>query len=287
MLSKTVSTLIGAGAVLALLLGIAFAIAPVITLDSPADGFTTTDRFVDLVATVTDADSDPMTVSFYGGTSNPPTDLLYVEHNVPSGTQLTYTWDHPTLGVFAPTVAMWHFDEGAGTTAFDASGNGNDGTINNATWTADGKFGSALEFDGDNDYVRVLDDPTLDLTDEVTVIAWVKGQGPGYRSVVQATNIGYGPQFQVVGDKIYSVFSNSAQVFTAEMNTDGTGWSSTQMTSTSGTKQHPQMQVAGDSLWVIWRQLTGGLWQHYQGVMNVDGTGWLGQQRSFDLNNHY
>jgi hypothetical protein len=287
MLSKTFGTLVGAGAVLAAMLGIAFAVAPVVTLDSPSNGFTTTDRSVDLVATVTDADADSMTVSFYGGTSDPPTDLLYVEEDVPSGTQLTYTWENPVLGVTAPTVAMWHFDEGSGSTASDASGNGNHGTINNATWTSDGKFGSALEFDGENDYVRVLDDPSLDLIDNVTVIAWVKGRGAGFTSVVREPGGGYAPQLQVIGDKIYYVFSNSSQIFTAEMNTDGTGWTATQRTTSGGSKHHPQFQVAGDSLWTIWRQQTGGYWQHYVGVMNIDGTGWSDVQVSTDLEDHF
>ena len=49
-------------------------------------------------------------------------------------------------------VAEWHFDEGAGNIAKDSSGNGNDGTIYGATWV-DGKFGKALSFDGQNDYI--------------------------------------------------------------------------------------------------------------------------------------
>ncbi|MFC2174398.1 DUF2341 domain-containing protein [archaeon] len=49
-------------------------------------------------------------------------------------------------------VGQWHFDEGTGTDAFDASGFGNDGTITGATW-ADGVHGSALDFDGAGDYI--------------------------------------------------------------------------------------------------------------------------------------
>ena len=47
----------------------------------------------------------------------------------------------------AEPVAWWKFDDGAGTTAADSSGNGYDGTVNgNATW-AEGKHGSALAFE--------------------------------------------------------------------------------------------------------------------------------------------
>ena len=48
------------------------------------------------------------------------------------------------------TVAgMWLFNEGKGNTAADSSENGNDGKLeNDPKWTKDGKFASALEFDG-------------------------------------------------------------------------------------------------------------------------------------------
>jgi len=51
------------------------------------------------------------------------------------------------------SVGYWSFDEGDGTTAYDESGEGNDGTLtNNPTWTQ-GKKNGALKFDGVNDYV--------------------------------------------------------------------------------------------------------------------------------------
>ncbi len=47
-------------------------------------------------------------------------------------------------------VGAWLFDEDGGDTARDASGNGNDGTLlKNPEWV-EGKFGSALEFEGTN-----------------------------------------------------------------------------------------------------------------------------------------
>ena len=71
-------------------------------------------------------------------------------------------------------VGSWHFDEGSGTTACDTSGNDNDGTINGATWVNDGKFGKALSFDGADDYVEVKDSDSLDITNAITIMAWVK-----------------------------------------------------------------------------------------------------------------
>ena len=48
-----------------------------------------------------------------------------------------------------PPVGQWNFDEKSGTTAYDTSGNGNDGTLTNGPSWARGKFGSALSFDWD------------------------------------------------------------------------------------------------------------------------------------------
>jgi hypothetical protein len=47
-------------------------------------------------------------------------------------------------------VGAWLFDEDGGDTARDASGNGNDGTLLKKPEWVEGKFGSALEFDGTN-----------------------------------------------------------------------------------------------------------------------------------------
>jgi concanavalin A-like lectin/glucanase superfamily protein/galactose oxidase-like protein/Big-like domain-containing protein len=65
------------------------------------------------------------------------------------------------------------FDENTGSTATDASGLGNHGVVNGATWTAAGRFGAALTFDGINDWVTVPDAASLDLTNRLTIEAWV------------------------------------------------------------------------------------------------------------------
>ena len=74
----------------------------------------------------------------------------------------------------ATLVGAWGFDEGAGTTAADASGNALNGSISGATWTTGGKFGSALSFNGASDWVTVADNNALDLARAMTIEAWVK-----------------------------------------------------------------------------------------------------------------
>jgi len=70
-------------------------------------------------------------------------------------------------------VAAYSFNEGAGTTASDASGTGNTGTIVNAVWTTRGKYGNSLLFNGKNALVTVKDAASLDLTTGMTLEAWV------------------------------------------------------------------------------------------------------------------
>ena len=45
-------------------------------------------------------------------------------------------------------VAAFAFDEGSGSSVADLSGNGNAGSVEGASWTTSGKFGSALSFNG-------------------------------------------------------------------------------------------------------------------------------------------
>ncbi|MGB6834128.1 MAG: IPT/TIG domain-containing protein [Candidatus Acidiferrum sp.] len=70
-------------------------------------------------------------------------------------------------------VAAYDFNAGSGTTLSDVSGNGNTGTIVNATWSASGKYGGALSFNGTNAQVVINDAASLHLTTAVTLEAWV------------------------------------------------------------------------------------------------------------------
>jgi hypothetical protein len=95
-----------------------------------------------------------------------------------------------TLDVVPPAssglVGAWGFDETAGSTVADASGNGNTGTISNATRTTSGKFGGALSFNGTNAWVTVPDAASLDFTSGMTLEAWVDptAVGTAWRCVV-------------------------------------------------------------------------------------------------------
>jgi hypothetical protein len=71
-------------------------------------------------------------------------------------------------------VMLLHMNEGTGTTTKDATQNGNNGTLVNGTTWVDGKFGKCLSFDGVDDYVNCGNTVSLNPTDAITVVAWVK-----------------------------------------------------------------------------------------------------------------
>jgi hypothetical protein len=67
----------------------------------------------------------------------------------------------------AELVAYWTFDEGSGNIVYDSSGNDNNGTINGAEWDT-GKYGPALRFNGQDNYVEVPTSESLEITPNVT-----------------------------------------------------------------------------------------------------------------------
>jgi hypothetical protein len=76
-------------------------------------------------------------------------------------------------------VAYWRMNEGSGNTILDASGNGNHGTIYGASWTTNGAHGTALNFDGMNDYVDVPYSASYDNVTDLTLMAWIKADRAG------------------------------------------------------------------------------------------------------------
>ena len=76
-------------------------------------------------------------------------------------------------------LGSWHFDENTGTNAADSSENANIGTLKNGVQWTGGVRGSALSFDGDDDYVRVPGDASLNATSGVTLMGWFNHRSTG------------------------------------------------------------------------------------------------------------
>ncbi len=71
-------------------------------------------------------------------------------------------------------VGWWRFDKGSGSIAYDSSGHGNDGNFNGNPQWVPGHSCYALEFDGSGDWLDCGVDPSLRITNAVTVAAWIK-----------------------------------------------------------------------------------------------------------------
>jgi chitodextrinase len=106
-----------------------------------------------------------------------------------SNTASATTSGFPASGL----VAAYGFNEGSGSTINDASGNGNSGTIvGTVSWSAQGKFGAALSFNG----ATRVDIPTsglLNLTTAMTLSAWVRPSSTPtlWRDVIYKGNDNY------------------------------------------------------------------------------------------------
>jgi hypothetical protein len=108
--------------------------------------------------------------------------------NTRTSADVNVTVSHPPVDT-SGLVAAYGFEEGGGTLADDKSSSNNDGTVNGPLSTDAGRFGRALSFDGINDRVDVPDSASLDLTDQMTLEAWVKpAQHAAWRTVMLKEN---------------------------------------------------------------------------------------------------
>jgi hypothetical protein len=107
-------------------------------------------------------------------------------------------------------VGYWKFDEGRGDIAFDQTLNHNDGKLVNGPAWVQGKYGTALQFDGKSTFVEVPDTNVLRLANQFTISAWVKASNfsgqrwiidKGYNAYRLLLN-GTKAQFQVNGIEV-------------------------------------------------------------------------------------
>jgi glucose/arabinose dehydrogenase/chitodextrinase len=77
----------------------------------------------------------------------------------------------------AGLVAAYSFDEGAGTTANDSSGQTNTATLNNGVAWVPGRYGKAASFDGVNDYITIPNSTSTNISGgALTLSMWINPQ---------------------------------------------------------------------------------------------------------------
>lgn len=152
-------------------------------------------------------DSDNL--SSTSGTFNGSLDetRIYSRSLSPAEVSQLYNW--------APgPVGYWKLDERTGGSAYDASGYANNGTLGSTTATpswANGKYGSALSYDG-GDTVSVSDSSSLSLTGNFSLAAWVNVPNlSGYKPAVTKENSGQTGYFLYISDdEVYTGYGNGA-----------------------------------------------------------------------------
>jgi len=91
--------------------------------------------------------------------------------NIAKVLQFSQSVNH-ALGAYA--VGVWRFEDVSGGITPDESGYGNHGTLVNGPVSVSSlsSLGNALQFDGASNYVEVIDDSSLETTDEGTISIW-------------------------------------------------------------------------------------------------------------------
>jgi chitodextrinase len=98
-------------------------------------------------------------------------------------------------------VASYSFNERAGSVLPDLSGNGNNGTVINGSWSS-GKYGNSLHFNGSSSRVTVPSSASLSAYSAMTIDAWVRPSslGTSWRDIAIK---------QQPGELTYGLYANS------------------------------------------------------------------------------
>ena len=109
--------------------------------------------------------------------------LLFLTVLLPKTVEAGFIVQRPLyIGLTNGLVGSWTFDgpDIAVDTAYDRSGNANNGTLTNGPVRTEGKIGQALNFDGVNDYVDLGFPSALQLSGPgMDISAWVKLSASG------------------------------------------------------------------------------------------------------------
>jgi VCBS repeat-containing protein len=132
------------------------------------------------------------TVTYHAAANSPySASVTVTDGTTPVTVDFTWTISQASSGLCGndPTlVGCWPVEEGSGTELIDATANGNDATISGTPSWVTGKIGSyAASFNGST-YAAVPDNPTLAITDAITLSAWVKPTINGTQYLIKKGN---------------------------------------------------------------------------------------------------
>jgi hypothetical protein len=154
-------------------------------------------------------------------------------------------------------IGYWTLDETNGVIADDSSGNGNNGTVNGATWSSNGKVNGCLNFNGVNNSVQVNND----VSNDFSISFWVKTTQTG----------GSGQWWQGRGLVDGYVVANTNDFGTALLGNQfafGTGSPDTTISSTMAINDGAWHQCVATRL-----QSSGTLSLYVDGILQASGNG--------------
>ncbi|MDG6224869.1 MAG: putative Ig domain-containing protein [Candidatus Thermoplasmatota archaeon] len=122
-------------------------------------------RILPLFENATTLEDEPYKAAYFSTMGN-----LIVNSFITDADWLSYEYSEALVMDMTDNVGFWSFDQGD---AYDASGNNIHGTVHGPT-SAVGISDSSMsfQFDGD-DHISIPHDPLLNITDEITVEAWI------------------------------------------------------------------------------------------------------------------
>ena len=92
--------------------------------------------------------------------------------------------DHNQTGL----VSYWDFEEGSGNISYDYTKANNGTMYNGVARTAAGKYSSAIQLDGVNDYIDAGNAASLNIANSITLEAWIKFSSPAGRIIAKETD---------------------------------------------------------------------------------------------------
>lgn len=122
-------------------------------------------------------------------------------------------------GAEAALVGHWAFDEGLGQAAGDSSGNANNGVLGQSalveatrdpSWVVGHLGAGALNFDGDSDLVTVPDSPSVSVTGDLAMSAWINvASTVGQRNIIAKDgNSAYRWRLEMVANRLWLLLSD-------------------------------------------------------------------------------
>ena len=125
-------------------------------------------------------------------------DEIRIWDDIRTQTEIKANMHTELSGSEANLVAYYNFNDGSGTTSTDLTSNSNDGTLTNmdasSDWVSNNLFAQdyALDFDGTNDQIQIAYNSSLDVSDQVTIEAWVKPSHTDWQTIWMKGTYGYG-----------------------------------------------------------------------------------------------